>query len=78
MSSSRVARNSTGVFDLLTFASRLRQEGPNAAWFLSMADARQRLEDWRIDYNDHRPHSTLGDLMPSAFAALPKPARKVA
>lgn len=55
-----------------------RQECLNAAWFLSVADARSRLSEWRDDYNQNRPHSALGNLTPSAFAALLEPARKVA
>ena len=74
---SRPGKPSDNAF-VEAFNSRLRQECLNAAWFLSMADARQRIEDWRMDYNDHRPHSALGNLTPSAFAALLKPARKVA
>lgn len=38
------------------FNSRLRAECLNASWFLSMADARERIEDWRRDYNEARPH----------------------
>jgi len=38
------------------FNSRLRQECLNASWFLSITDARARLEKWRIDYNQIRPH----------------------
>lgn len=60
------------------FNSRLRQKCLNASSFLSMADARQRIDSWRADYNDHRPHSALGNLTPSAFAAQLKQARKVA
>ena len=74
---SRPGKPSDNAF-VEAFNSRLRQECLNAAWFLSMADARQRIEEWRMDYNDHRPHSALGNLTPSAFAALLKPARKVA
>jgi transposase InsO family protein len=48
------------------FTSRLRQECLNASWFLSMADARQRITDWRIDYDEERLHSALGNLTPSA------------
>ena len=73
---SRPGKPSDNAF-VEAFNSRLRQECLNAAWFLSMADARQRIEEWRMDYNDHRPHSALGNLTPSAFAALLKPARKV-
>ena len=56
------------------FNSRLRQECLNASWFLSMADARQRITGWRINYNEERPHSALGNLTPSAYAAQLKPA----
>ena len=60
------------------FNSRLRQECLNASWFLSMADARARIEEWRCDYNQNRPHTSLGGLTPEAFAAQLNPARKVA
>ena len=60
------------------FNSRLRQECLNASWFLSMPDARQRITEWRIDYNEERPHSALGNLTPSAYAAQLQRARKVA
>ena len=60
------------------FNSRLRQECLNASWFLSMADARARIEEWRTDYNLNRPHSALGGLTPAEFADQLNPARKVA
>lgn len=60
------------------FNSRLRQECLNASWFLSMADARTRINDWRTDYNENRPHSSLRNLTPNAFAAQLNPTRKVA
>jgi putative transposase len=49
--------------------SRLRQECLNATWFLSLADAQERLEAWRIDYNELRPHSALGNMSPNEFAS---------
>lgn len=58
------------------FNSRLRQECLNGSWFLSVADARDRINAWKIEYNEERPHSALGNLTPSAFAAQLKPARK--
>ena len=64
---SRPGRPSDNAY-IEAFNSRIRQECLNAAWFLSMADARQRINDWRIDYNQHRPHSALGNLTPGAFA----------
>lgn len=60
------------------FNSRLRQECLNASWFLSMADARTRIEEWRTDYNQNRPHTSLGGLTPEAFAAQLNPARIIA
>ena len=60
------------------FNRRLRQECLNASWFLSMGDARARIEEWRIDYNLNRPHSALGGLTPAEFAGQLKPARNVA
>ena len=60
------------------FNSRLRAECLNASWFLTMADARERIEHWRRDYNDTRPHMALGGLTPSAFAQQSHQAQKVA
>ncbi len=60
------------------FNSRLRQECLNASWFLSMDDARNRINAWRADYNETRPHSSLGNLTPSGFAAQLNETRKVA
>ena len=60
------------------FSARLRAECLNASWFLSLADARESIEDWRCHYNEERPHSALGNLTPRAFANQAEPARKVA
>jgi putative transposase len=35
---------------------------------MSMEDARQLIEEWRVDYNEARPHSSLGQLTPADFA----------
>ena len=43
-----------------SFNGRLRDECLNQHWFLDLADARRIVEDWRIDYNQVRPHSSLG------------------
>jgi putative transposase len=37
---------------------------PNAYWFLSLDDAPVKCEAWRRDYNEHRPHSSLGNQTP--------------
>lgn len=46
------------------FNARLRAECLNVHWFLSLADARQKLEDWRRDYNEVRPHGAIGNKPP--------------
>jgi putative transposase len=35
-----------------------------------MVHARRVIENWRIEYNTERPHSSLGDRTPIEFAAL--------
>ena len=34
------------------------------------ADAREKIETWRLDYNLVRPHSSLGDRTPTEYAAV--------
>ena len=50
-----------------SFNGRLRDECLNVHQFLSLADARQKIETWRRDYNEARPHSSLGRLTPCEF-----------
>jgi len=51
-----------------SFNGRLRDECLNANWFTSLSDARRKIEDWRQDYNQERPHSSLNYLPPAEFA----------
>ena len=51
-----------------SFNSRLRDECLNEHAFLSLAEAREIIANWRHDYNFVRPHSSLGRLTPSEFA----------
>lgn len=53
-----------------SFNGRLRDECLNGEVFFSLADARQKIEQWRDDYNSKRPHSALGDRTPQAFTAV--------
>jgi putative transposase len=46
------------------FNSRFRAEGLNAHWFLSLADAQKKSEDWRRYYNVERPHGAIGQKTP--------------
>ena len=48
---------------------RLRDECLNVHQFVSLADAQSIIETWRVDYNHHRPHSSLGHLTPNEFVA---------
>ena len=50
-----------------SFNGSLRDECLNVHWFLSLDDARDKIERWRQDYNEFRPHSSLGDQTPSEF-----------
>lgn len=50
-----------------SFNGRLRDECLNENWFLTLEHARRITEEWRIDYNNARPHSSLGNLTPEEF-----------
>jgi transposase InsO family protein len=52
-----------------SFHSRLRDELLNRELFYSVKEAKVLVENWRMDYNHHRPHSSLGYMTPAAFAA---------
>jgi putative transposase len=51
-----------------SFNGRLRDECLNTNWFLSLDDAKRKIEAWREHYNQSRPHTSLGYVPPSAFA----------
>lgn len=46
------------------FNGRFRVECLNAHWFLTLADAQEKMEDWRRCYNEERPHGAIGNLAP--------------
>jgi putative transposase len=46
------------------FNGRFRAECLNAHWFLTLADAAEKLEDWRRYYNEVRPHGAIGHKVP--------------
>lgn len=60
--------------------SKFRAECLNVHWFLTLADAREKMEDWSLsaiasnrlpgkgrDYNEVRPHSAIGYNLPIAL-----------
>jgi len=52
-----------------SFNGSLRDECLNAHWFVSLADAKEAIERWRVDYNQVRPHSSLAGRTPEEFAS---------
>lgn len=53
-----------------SFNGRLRDECLNGNEFISLREAQAVIESWREDYNDQRPHGSLGHLTPTEFALL--------
>lgn len=53
-----------------SFIGRLRDECLNTNWFLSLKHARDIIEEWRKDYNDIRPHSSLKGFTPMEYAVM--------
>jgi putative transposase len=61
-----------------SFHGKLRDEFLNVSWFRNLFDARRKIALWRREYNEQRPHSSLGYLTPqqaaqTAAASLPFP-----
>jgi putative transposase len=52
-----------------SFNGSLRDECLNLHWFVSLEMARRTIEQWRVDYNQVRPHSLLGERTPEEFAS---------
>ena len=52
-----------------SFNGSFRDECLNAHWFLSLEDAAEKVENWRIEYNYYRPHSSLNDRTPAEYIA---------
>jgi putative transposase len=60
-----------------SFNGKFRAECLNAHWFMSLDDARAKMEDWRKDYNEFRPHSAIGNKPPISLfkgSRAPRPA----
>jgi len=55
-----------------------RDECLNTSWFMSLEDARRIVEEWRLDYNQVRPHSSLGGKTPVEYAAAASGAEETA
>ncbi len=55
-----------------SFNGKFRDECLSLEWFRSRAEAKVIIECWRQHYNTVRPHSSLGYLTPTEFAARQK------
>ena len=53
---------------LESFNGKLREECLNVSWFQNLFDARRKISAWRTEYNEQRPHSSLGYKTPNEFA----------
>ena len=52
-----------------SFNGSVREECLNQHCFRDVAEAEAIIEDWRVDYNEVRPHSSLGQQAPAEYAA---------
>ena len=53
-----------------SFNGKFRDEILNRELFYSVREAKVLVEDWRLEYNDYRPHSGLGYMTPAGYASL--------
>jgi len=52
-----------------SFNGTFRSECLNAHWFGTLTEAKRLIEAWRQEYNESRPHRSLGERTPSEFAS---------
>jgi len=65
----RVKTYPAGETDLKWFYRKFRDEYLNEHWFKDLNQAREIISEWRQDYNERRPHSTLNYLTTLKFSA---------
>jgi transposase InsO family protein len=53
-----------------SFHGRLREECLQVSWFTNLFDARRKVTNWKTEYNEQRPHSSLGYRAPAEFARV--------
>ena len=51
-----------------SFNGKLRTECLNQHWFRNLLEAKDILEEWRNEYNNERPHSSLGNKTPAEYS----------
>jgi putative transposase len=50
------------------FHGKLWDECLSLGWLLGLSDAQEKIETWRIGYNQVHPHSSIANLTPIEFA----------
>ena len=53
-----------------SFNGKFRDECLNLNWFSDLGDEKKTIEEWRVEYNEVRPHSSLKNATPRAFATM--------
>lgn len=61
---SRPGKSTDNAF-IEAFNGRFRAECLNSHWFTSLEDATEKLEAWRRDYDEERPHGAIGNKVPA-------------
>jgi putative transposase len=56
-----------------TFNGSFRDECLNVHWFETIDEAKAKIEAWRVEYNESRPHQALGEMTPAAYALKCRP-----
>ena len=51
-----------------SFNGTFRAECLDVHWFATLTEAKQLIEAWRREYNESRPHRSLGEMTPYEFA----------
>jgi putative transposase len=51
-----------------SFNGKFRDECLNQNWFMNVIEAKRIIESWRQEYNEIRPHSSIGNVAPTEFA----------
>jgi len=51
-----------------SFNDKFRGECLNSHWFMGIGEARERIAAWREEYNERRPHRSLGRIPPAEYA----------
>lgn len=51
-------------------SSHLEQSQLSVELFGSLLEAKVMIEDWRVEYNTHRWHSSLGGMAPAVYAQM--------